>query len=1078
MKKRSLLLALMAMLITTMAWSQRNVTGTVSDSDGDPVIGATVKVQNTTRGAITGLDGEYSIQVNSDNEVLEFSFIGYTTKLVPVGNQTVVNVTLEEDQLQLSEVVVTAFGIAREKKALSYSVQEIGGDALERAGTTNLTNALQGKIAGVQVNQSSGMPGASSFMRVRGSNSLNLNNQPLFIVDGSPVASGPTTSGGVSGADYSHRALDINIDDIESVSVLKGASAAALYGLRASNGVVIITTKQGKRDMGRPQVSISQSFTFDQASRFPDLQNTYSQGAGGQFNIGASTSWGPKVEDLADPSINPRANGDGTYTNLIGQDVIPQKYDNISPMFQTGVTSTTSMNVLGSIADRGSFALSMAYTGQDGIIPTTGMARTNLRLSSDYDLTNKIRVGASANVVKTDIDKLAGGSNLSNVLFTTYWAPISYDLWGLPFATADNPYAQIHYRGAMDNPRWALENNSFNENISRTFGNAFVEYKPLSWLSARYQIGIDNYVENRKEVYGLGSGGSGGRTTGVTIGEDENGNPIPLATGTPGGGNIYDFKRNYQEINSNLSFSLDRRLSDDFSLFALLGNEIVDIQTNNFSIVGTGIQIGGFDNMSNTSNQTVSNTATHQRQVGTYVNATLDFRSAIYLNASLRTDVVSNMPRDNRTFTYPSAGIGFVFSEFMDLAPGGMFNFGKIRFSYAEVGQAGPLYPSSTPYVLTSVGTGFTNNGIEFPFAGVTAFQESNSLNNPNLIPQNTISIEAGLQLQFLRNRLGLDITYFSDRTENQIFRVPVPASTGFSTALQNAGELVGRGVELTITGTPVQTGSFTWDLAFNFTRIQNEVIELAEGVDNIFLGGFVEPNVRAQAGSAYPIIFGTRYLRDNDGNIVYDSRQFLGSGNPNPRYGMPIADPELGPVGNVNPDFEIGFSNNFSYGPFTLSAHIDMRQGGQMYAGNTRLQKLYGMDIITEDRETPVVMDGVKGYLDGDGELIIEGANDIAILRGQAYWSTYMDAITESNVYETSFFRLRELSLTYRLPGSIGALQNASISVNARNLVLLTSYPNFDPETSVGGAGNFQGLEYVNLPQARSFGVSLRAQF
>lgn len=1075
--KQILFIAFAALFSLGSLFAQQTITGTVTDVEGEPLIGATVLVQGSTTGTITDFNGRYRI-VASGDDVLVLTYVGYMTEEVPIEGRSEINVVMQIDALRFDEVVVTEFGITRERKSLSYSVQDVDGDVLSRAGTPNVTNALQGKIAGVQVNQSSGMPGASSLIRVRGSNSFNLGNQPLYVIDGVPIASGASFAGGVSGTDYSSRALDLNVEDIESITVLKGGSAAALYGMRASNGVVVITTKKGTRGIKRPQITLSQSVSFDEVSRLPDLQNTYAQGAGGAFSTGASTSWGPRVEDLDDPSINPRANGDGTYTNLVGQDVTPQKYDNVSPIFRTGITSTSNLGINGSIEDRGSYSFSMGYTDQSGIIRTTGMDRVNLRLGSEYSITDQIRTGFDISVVKTDIDKLAGGSNLSNTLFTTYWAPISYDLWGLPYATADNPYAQIHYRGAMDNPRWGLENNSFNENITRTYGSVFFEYQPLEWLTARYQLGLDGFTENHKEIYGLGSGDTGGRSTSWTIGEDENGDPIPLSTGTPSGGQITDFKRDYRQVSSSFLLLINQRFGDDFTLDAILGNEIVDIQSDAFLNVGSGIEIGGFNNINNTSDQNITNSRSTSRTIGNFANATLGWRSTLFLNASVRTDIVSNMPSGNRTFTYPSVGVGFVFSELLDLPANSFFNFGKIRASYAEVGQAGPLYVTTTPFVLSEVGTGFTTDGISFPFGGVTAFQETNALGNPNLRPQNTKSLELGLQLQFFRNRLGLDITYFTDNTVDQIFRVPVASSTGYSTALQNAGELEGKGWEISLTGTPVQSNKFSWDVAVNFTKVDNQVISLAEGVENIFLGGFVEPNVRAQAGSSYPIIFGSKFLRDDSGNIVYDSRQFLASGNSNPRFGMPIADPDLGPIGDVNPDFEIGISNTFNYGPLSVFAHIDMREGGSAYSGNTKLQKLYGMDVVTEDRETPVIPDGVKGYLDGDGQLVVEGENDISILRGQAFWDTYMDAIDESNVYSTSFFRLREVGASYTFGRKLGPLRGFTLFASARNLLLISDYPNFDPETSVGGASNFQGLEYVNLPQSKSYLVGFRANF
>jgi TonB-linked SusC/RagA family outer membrane protein len=1020
-------------------------------------------VQGTGQGTTTNIDGQYSLNVPSAASVLEFRFIGYNTETVTVGNQTIINIQLAEDIEQLGEVVVTAFGIEREKKALSYSVQEVEGTKIQEAGTPNTVNALQGKVAGVQVNQSSGMPGSSSLIRVRGSNSLTGNNQPLFVVDGMPIESTASTSGGVSGVDYSSRSLDINPNDIASISVLKGPTAAALYGLRASNGVVLITTKSGKNLNRKAQVTFSQDYMVDRVSRLPDLQSTYAQGSGGNFSRTASTSWGPRITNLADPAVNPFATGNGTYINNVGEEVTPQVYDNVDPLFQTGHLSTTNLDIAGA-GDAASYAFGVGYTDQNGVIPTTGMERINMKIRGEFNVTDKLTSGASANFVNTSIDKLAGGSNLSNVLFTTYWAPRSYDLWGTPFATEENPYRQIHYRGTMDNPRWSLANNEFGEEVTRVFGNAFLNYKPFEWLTANYRIGTDAFTENRKEVYELGSGFTGGRGTAI-----------------PSGGQIYDAKYLYRQVNSNLNLTFDKQFGN-FRTNLLVGNEIININTDFQSTTGTGITIGGFRNMSNTTNQQVANSILNTRTVGFFANATIDYKDFLFLTASGRQDYVSNMPRDNRTFFYPSIGLGLVVSDMLDFSSSSPVSFLKLRGSYAEVGQAGPAYSTQIPFVGAGVATGFTNDGIEFPFNEVTAFQLSNTLFSPDLVPQNTVTWEAGFQVQLYKNRVGLDVNYFNASTVDQIFAVPVAPSSGYTSELRNAGELNSDGWEITLNATPLSGGQdgFTWDFTANITSIDNEVVSLADGVDNIFLGGFTEPNIRAQAGSQYPIIFGSRYLRDDAGNIVVDSRQFI-DGVVNPDYGMPIADPELGEIGQVNPDFILGFNNSFSYKGITLSAQVDWQSGGQAYAGNTRLQKLYGMDIVTEDRETPVVLDATKGYIDDDGNFINEGNNDIAIQKGQRYWNTVLDAIDESNVYSTSFVRLREARISYNLPTSIfngGFIRNASVYLLGRNLALRTDYPNFDPETSVGGASNFQGLEYVNLPQTRSFGGGIKVTF
>ncbi len=1053
--------AVLLLGLSLSGWTQRTVSGKVTDDSGEGLPGVNVVIKGTSTGTTTDIDGNYQLSTN-DSDILVFSFVGFTTQEVQVGSRSVIDVSMG-GATELQEVVVTAFGIEREKKALSYSVQEVGNQTLVKASTPNTVNALQGKVAGVQVNQSSGMPGSSSFIRVRGSNSFNSNNQPLFVVDGLPITSTPSSSGGVSGVDYSSRSLDLNPADIESISVLKGATAAALYGLRASNGVVLITTKNGRNlEEGAFRVNVSQSYLIDEVTRVPDVQDVYAQGSNGVFSPSASTSWGPRIDQLADPSVNPFATGDGsTYVNNVGETVTPQIYDNINPMFEKGRTSVTNVDFSGATSS-GNYAAGFGYTDQKGIVPTTGMRKFNSKIAGEFKLNEKISTGGSLNFIFTDIDKIVGGSNLSNVFFTTYWAPRSYDLWGTPFATEDNPYQQIHYRGAMDNPRWSLANNDFNENITRSFGNIFLKYQPLDWMTVNYRVGVDAFTEKRKEVFALGSGETGGRTS------------------PPSGGQITDTFFQNRQINSNFNVAMNWNLTEDLVVDFLVGNEYIDIRSSSLTNVGTSLTLGGFNDLSNAGSQAPSTGTSSSRTVGFFGNATFAFQEMLYLNLTGRQDYNSTLPSSNNTFFYPSAGLTFVFTEILNINSS-ILSFGKIRGSYAEVGQTAPANSLTIPFLGATVGTGFTSDGIAFPsFNNQTAFRQSNILRDPNLRPQNNKTWEVGLNVAFLNGRVELDGSYFNETATDQIFTVPLAGSSGYTSILRNAGELRNEGYEITLSANPLNISDFRWDVIANFTSYNNEVVSLAPGVDNIFLGGFTEPNVRAFAGQSYPVIFGSRFLRDDNGNIVIDNRQFV-NGTANASYGLPVQDPNNGPIGQVNPDFELGLTNTFSYKGLTLNVHIDIRKGGNAYAGNTRLQKLYGQDEVTEDRTTPTVLSGVKGYFtqdaSGNVNVEVEGENDIAIVRGQRFWNVVMDAIDESNVYSTDFFRLREVHLAYDIPKSLYQdtfIKSLNVFVVARNLLLKTKYPNFDPETSVGGAGNFQGLEYVNLPQTRSFGFGV----
>lgn len=1053
MKKVLLLSLILAFLIPVLGYTQgaRTVTGKVTDqATGQSLPGVAVLVKGTTVGTTTDAQGNYSINVPANQNTLVYRYIGYTDVERSIGNATSINVSMGVDTKELSEVVVTAFGIEREEKALSYSVQQIEGDEVNKANEPSVTDALQGKVAGVIVRQSSGLPGSSSTITIRGNRSFTGNNQPLYVIDGMPIESNASFTTGVSGTDASSRALDINPNDIESISVLKGGAAAALYGVRAANGVVVITTKKGRSASAKKgaTVTFTSDYSIDEVSVLPDLQDQYAQGSGGVYNRTTSLSWGPRISELDE------------IVNAVGETVPARVYDNVDPFFETGHTWTNNITFSNN-GEIGNYAVSVGYTDQEGVIPTTGMERFNGKVAGDFRLNEKVTLGASLNYADTHIDKVPGGSNLSNPLFTLYSAPRTFDLWGLPFADPNNPYLQINYRGAFDNPRWALANNVFYEDTKRVIGSASVNYKPLEWLSVNYRIGNDFFVTDGKEVYELGSGFTGGRT-----------NP-------PSGGQVNDYSFIQNQVNSNLSVSLTRDLTDELSGTLLLGNEIYDIRSRFLNNVGQGIQLGGLRNIANTTVQTSNETISERRVAGFYANLELSFRDYLFLNASAREDYVSNLASDNRNFFYPSVGVGFAFTDAFDVG-GEILNFGKVRASYAEVGQAPEdAYITNNIYIPGGAGSGFLNDGILFPFNGVSGRTLSNVLRSRDLEPQNTKTVEFGGDFRFFDNRVTLDYTYYIQTTENQIFDVPLAASTGFTSEFRNAGELETKGHELIAMIMPVRTEDVQWSITTNFSSYDNEVKELAEGVENIFLGGFVTPNIRAQAGAAYPIIFGSTFVRDDDGNVVVDSRETI-DGNPNPFYGMPLVG-EFDNIGNVQPDFEMSFINDVSYKGFSLSAQLDWRKGGKMYAGNTRLLKLYGMAELTEDRESDYVYPGVKGFIDDQGNVVVEGDNDIDIQRNQTFWQSRMDAITESNVFSTTFVRLRELALTYTFPRSLlerTPFASASLSLTGRNLFLITDYPNFDPETNVGGSGNFQGLEYVSLPQTRSYGVGLRVSF
>lgn len=1030
---------------------ERTVTGTVTSSeDLETVPGVNVVVKGTTIGTITDMDGKYTIDIPSDESTLVFSYIGLTTEERTVGARSVLDVEMVPDLQELSEIVVTAMGLEKEKRSLNYATQNVESKDITQSQQPSFVNSLQGKVAGLSIRQSSGMPGSSSLMTIRGSSVLSGNNQPLMVVDGLPVESRSVftdniTEDRVSSSDATSRSLDINPADIESIEVLKGPAASALYGLRAGNGVILITTKSGKRSDGKAIINFNTAYTADVVTQTPSLQSTYGQGNGGVQNLGTSMSWGPRISEI------------GEYENIIGETEVGQVYDNVTPFFKTGGTYNADLSISGN-GEMGNYSVSAGYMNQNGFIPTTGMTRFTGKLRGDFVANKHLTVGGTMMYSQMEIDKIASGSNLSNPLFTTYYAPRTYNLWGLPYHTEDDPYEQIHYRSAMDNPRWSLANNKFTEVNDRLIGSLNINYKPLEWFSINYQLGIDFFANRQKEVYELGAGETGGRT-----------NP-------PSGGQLTDFNYTNRQLNSTLNFVFEKTFASDYKFNFVLGSEFYDIDGQRTKVRGSNFDIGGFHNISNTQSQINEEEILRRRVLGYYGSLSFSYKELVYLTATGRNDKVSNLARGNRSFFYPSLGASFVFTELME--SNSVISFGKIRGAWATVGQAYDEddYPTQNIYLQGSSGVGgFLTDGIQFPFAGQNAFSQDVILRSSELRPLNKVSYELGLDLRFINDRVGIDYTYFVDNVDDQIFEVPIPASSGFEAELRNAGKLKTTGHEIAMNITPVVTNNFRWDMLINFTTYKNEVIELAEGVANIYLGGFTTPSVRALKGSTYPSIFGIGYQRDEGGNIV------VLDDPGNTYHGMPLQDPTAKKVGDVQPDFEMGFSNTFSYKGISLTALFDWRQGGQMYSGNNRLGRLYGALSITEDRETPVVLDAVKGYMDGDGNLVVTGENDIAILRGEQYWNDVLGEIDEAHVHETTYVRFRELSLGYSLPAGLlenTFLRTVDISFVGRNLYLWTEYPNFDPETSTTGAVNGQGIEYVAFPQIASFGGRLNITF
>jgi len=1025
----------------------------ISADDGLPVIGASIVVKGTMVGTVTDYDGNFTLEVPSNGKVLIVSYVGMLTQEVPVSPN--VRVVLKSDTQNLDEVVVTAMGISKEKKALGYAVQDVKGEKLTQAANSNLAGALQGKVSGLDIKPSSGMPGASSQITIRGARSFSGDNTPLYVIDGMPVTSTPDVdtdlqnNGSVSGADFANRAVDIDPNDIESINILKGQAASALYGIRASNGVIVITTKSGKGlAKGKPQISFSSNLSFDVIGRLPEFQKTYAQGASGKYSPTNSLSWGPKITDLPnDPTYG--GNTSNAYTKEYGNHegmyyqpqraaagldpwTTPQAYDNAKDFFDTGVTWSNSINVAQAL-DKSSYSVSLGNTHQDGIIPSTGMDRYNVKVSAETKLHDNWTTGFIGNYITTAIDKAVTSGN--GLLRTVYSAPPSYDLAGIPSHIAGDPYTQNSFRGAFDQAYWAMDNNKFTENTNRFFGNAYANYKTKfgttdHTLNVRYMFGVDSYTTDYVDSYGYGSNTGGGK------------------------GQIENYGWTNATYNSLLTINYDWNINDDWGLNVVAGNEVIQSNRGKYYEYGTGYNFPGWNHIDNATTQSTSSEHWKKRTVGFFGNVSASYKNMLYLTVTGRQDYVSSMPRGNRAFFYPSVSAGFILTE-LDALKNDVVNHAKIRASYAEVGQAGDFRENF--YSVPTYGGGFYSlTPILYPINGSNGYTPYYKIYDPNLKPQNTRSYELGTDLSFFDNLVTLNYTFSRQNVKDQIFDVPLASSTGAGKLVTNGGKLHTNVHEITLSFNPIRTRDINWDFGFNWTKMDNYVDELAPGVENISLGGYVTPQVRAAAGEKYPVIYGVGYKRDANGNRLVDEN------------GLPIAG-EAQVIGKVSPDFIMGFNTTLRLWDCTISAVLDWKQGGQMYSRTSGLADYYGVSKRTENREGTIIFDGYKE--DGTkNDIGITGAN-----AQQEYYSI-LNNIDESSIYDNSFIKLREVAVSY--PVFKSNWMQVTLNVFARNVLIWAQVPDLDPEASQGNNNMSGAFEDYSMPQTASYGFGVNVKF
>ena len=1056
MEKRLFMFLAGLFLSIGMAVAQTQVTGTVvSGEDGEPIVGASVKVSGTKTGTITDVDGKFALNVPEGTKLV-VTYLGMLPKTVNASVSGAMKIKLDPDNKVLDEVVVTAMGITREKKALGYASQVLDAKDLNTSGTSSLASAMQGKLTGVDIRTSSGAPGASAQIVIRGARSFDGNNTPLYVVDGMPISSTPdfSTKESVTGADNASRTIDLNPDDIESINVLKGQAASALYGIRASNGVILITTKRGSKGSTRPVITFSTDLSAQTLSRKFEHQDVYAQGTTlSKYNPNTSMSWGPKIADLANDATyggntnNKYTNGDltshaGMYYNpkyaaagLSGW-ATPQTHDNVGDFFKTGFTQNSTFNISQRKNDV-SYSFSVSDTYQKGVIPSTGMTRTGARGAVDWKVNDQWKTGFSANYSSVKI-KSAPGAN-SGIVNVVYSAPAEYDLKGTPYHKPGDPTSQILFRATnFNNPYWWADNDEYSQHTNRVFGNAYAEFSPkLNWgknykIVFREQAGIDMYTSNNSEIAEVGSAKN-------TKGEVEN-------IGTQN--NIFN-----NLLTANFTAKWGANEEWDFGF--VLGNEFNHQYRRKWDYDGTGLAFYGQPTIGNTSSMDAhSDYHIQERTVGVFGQMSLSWMDMLFLTVTGRNDVVSTMPRGHRSFFYPSVSLGWIFTELPALKENHVLSYGKLRLSYAQVGQAGQFY-NNYMYVPSYTGGMYVYTPISYPLGGAKGYAPYYVKFDENLKPQNTSNWETGIDLGLFKNRVRVEYTLSYQDVRNQIFDVPTAGTTGYQALRTNAGQMTTLSHELSVNASVIDHANYGLDLGVNFTKITNKVKKLADGVESIMLGGFVEPQVRAQAGYTYPNIYGKAFKRTEDGQLLLNAN------------GLPQGTAASVNLGECTPDFNMGFNLRAHYKQLSLSATMDWQKGGCMYNGTLLTMNYFGASKASLPyHEGTMVAEGINEAT---------GQKNMVQVSKQQYYMAYND-VTEAGIFDTSFLKLRDVTLSYQFPKFAGI--NLSVYGFARNILLWAKLPGLDPESSQGN-GNMSGyFERYSIPNSSSFGGGFKIAF
>jgi TonB-linked SusC/RagA family outer membrane protein len=1063
------------------AQSPQTLKGKITDDiSGEPLVGATIFVKETKEGSVTDVSGNFSLLIKKELPVTLFiRYLGYQEKELDIYEiESDIEIKLRSRQV-LSEVVVTAVGIESSRKAINYTLSEVKSEDIIKSREPNITTALSGKVAGVQIGNNGGTPGGASSIRIRGNNSITGNNTPLFILDGVPVDNSiqdilGNITNAWSLATPSNRGVDINPDDIDNVTVLKGPAAAALYGLRAANGAVIINTKRGSKVADKKfQVGFSANFQVDEKNRrLQPRQHKYSNGTNGQYVLTSQDNWGAPLDDLTYSNNQSPYYKDGTIVRKDdpASNGIPiKRFNNEDNFFVKGILQNYNVNVSGKF-DKASYYTSVGSLYQTGIVPTTDFFRTTFRFNADYEVTDRLKFAVGANYINSGANNraLQGGYPTSSIRALRN-TPDNFDITnGYDEAwkhresyqldpTADKPWGASRAfatGNGWDNPYWTLNRNPQKDEVNRYIGYFEANYEILPWLKATLRPGLDQYRDFRNSGFANGSAGIG---RGVL--------------------NVINYYR--RDFNNDLILSGTFKPSQDLDLSVNLGHNYYNSYRYSASSRGDGLIIPDLYSLSNASTVTAFDNTVKKKLVAVYASASFAYRNWLFLNLTGRNEWTSTLAKGKNSFFYPSIGTSLIFTDALNL-DNSVLSYGKIRGTFARVGNDADPYSLETYYSGANLSNFIFQSSLQAPFLGSPALASGNNiggtaytLGNPDLKPEQITSWEGGLELKFFKNKIGIDATYYSNRSENQILPVTISPTSGYRASLQNSGEVTNKGIELGIDLTAVQTKDWIWDLNFIYYKNISKVESLAQGLTSIPIdGGF---NSMAAVGQPFGVFYGTDFARNEKGQVLIDDVPSLANGSANPNYGKPLVNVTPTKLGDPNPKGNASVRSSLTYKAVTLSFLLDTRWGFAINNAPRGQMILNGVDASTEERGVTKVFPGIKKN---------EGTpNDIPIVYDQELYSRTLYNVTstviEKNLY---WFRLRDISLTFQLPVSwIEPLKvsRASFAFTGRNFLLNTNYTGSDPDLGARtGQSNATGVDFWTVPNTRSYGASLNVTF